>query len=152
MGGPKSDLKDSYNIDLRFDPSTGTAGTRGDALEEISKISDGTLDTVVINNPHTERLDVTQQILESLLKKLKPGGRIVVSGQVAKNQETNLTNFMDILSRQPDIVVIQYGSRNDPRLHPGIKQKWDDGELKFNTTDGFPITSGLGSFAIVRRP
>jgi len=152
MGGPKSGLKDSYNIDLRFDTSSGKSGVRGDALKEISKIPDGSLDTVVINNPKTENLELTQQIIESLLKKLKPGGRIVISGQVSKNPECSLSNFMEILSGHPDMAVIQHGSRSKPELHPDIKQNVDNGNLDFQTTDGRPITSGLGSFTIVRRP
>jgi len=152
MGGPQSGFKDSYNIDLRFDPASGKAGVRGDVVKEVGKIPDGSLETVVINNPRTENLELTKEMVAMLLKKLKPGGRIIVSGQVSKNNECNLNNFLDVVGQHPDISVVQNGTRANPELHPDIKRRVDNGELQFATTDGRPITSGLGSFTIVKRP
>ena len=100
---------------------------------------------------------IMREIMEEIVRVVRPGGRVVVTGP--GSAEAGIGTYRTLINSLGDsVVVVRYGSGSNRRMHPFLEFLYDSGAIEFRFTDGSPIVDPFtgkvvqGSWVIYKLP
>jgi RHS repeat-associated protein len=136
FGGARSQVPGALNVDIAAEK-----GLRADILKGLP-LKAGTVDEIIATNPYLKGVPAGSRASNTWLPEaarvLKPGGRITVTGDLARNKFARLPTAAE-LEKLGLRIVRQPGAVNDARVASQVMRRTDGAEIGIEQVQSYVL-------------